>query len=139
MRTTFLAGIERSNSFLESTRSNRFGGNDSITLFLLHQSVELTLRTFILSLAGTEVKEHSISILNKHLRRCAPSVCNLFPADNEEEKALLSLLDSAYRKGRYDDSFIPDKEQLNILFKRAEELHKPADIVFSDIVRSIFV
>ena len=137
MQITFLSAMSKSNSLLESAQANRLLGDSGISLFLLHQSVELIFRALILCLSGTEVREHSIAVLRKHLRRCAPAVCRFFPGDTEEEKTLLSLLDSAYCKGRYENGFAPGKEMLDTLFKRVDKLPGLADACFTSVFNTL--
>ena len=85
-------------------------------------------------LTGHEMEEHRIEILKKHTRRCAPELNKVFPADSEREKALLSLLDSAYLKARYTDRFTAEKEHVLLLLERVGQLQTVANDSFAYVM-----
>jgi HEPN domain-containing protein len=114
----FYAGLSKAASFFESAKAASDRSDPATALFLLHQTAEFSLRALIRSLTGREVKEHSITLLAKHLRRCAPGLTPFFSTDKPEEERLLSLLESAYLKGRYADSFEVKGEDVALLLQK---------------------
>lgn len=127
----FDGGMSKANSFFEGAKTYFEADNFSLTLFMLHQATELTFRAIICAFVGRDVKEHHISILKRHTRRCAPELNLVFPADTEKEQQLLQLLDKAYLDARYSSSFTVCKEDLLILFDRVQHLHLTANGVFT--------
>ena len=130
----FTGCMERAVTFFEGAKTYYESGNDRMALFMLHQASELSFRAIILVLTGYEVKEHRIEVLKKHTRRCAPELNKLFPADTEKEKALLSLLESAYLKARYTDNFTADTEDVLLLLDRVQQLQAVAQDSFVHIM-----
>ena len=132
----FHTGMAKGCSFFDRAKNCLEEEDNGLALFMLHGAAELPLRALIRSLAGHEVKEHNLTVLLKHLRRCAPEITKIFPGSTEKDKALLTLLDSAYRKGRYDDDFTAETEDILTLMQKVELLQNTADSTYYAIVKS---
>lgn len=107
-----------------------------ITGFMLHQAAELTFRGVLQGLNGYDKKTHEIRVLKKHIRRCAPQVCNIFSDDSEEEKRILDVLESAYSHARYENDFKIPEEDLAVLFKKVSSLQETAKRVVDEMLRN---
>ncbi len=90
----------------------------SLALFMFQQSIELSLRSFILAITGRECRTHSVAVLNKHLSRYAPELCGFFPGGNDLEDSLLRLLERAYTDARYDPQFEVPVQYLELISNR---------------------
>ncbi len=126
----FNLGFARSETFFESAKGSLESGDVATAMFFLHQSAELSLRALIRSLSGNEVKEHSLGILAKHIRRFSPALAALFAPSQGEERERILLLESAYLKGRYSDSFSPSGEDLLQLFGWVQDLRESCEKTF---------
>jgi HEPN domain-containing protein len=93
-----------------------------IIAFLLHQAVEFSYRGVLLSLNGYEKRTHEIHVLKKHTRRCAPQLGTIFSSNEQEEKRLTELLNSAYLSSRYDSHYEVSEIDLNIIFEKVKAL-----------------
>ena len=133
----FQDGMAKGGSFLDRAKECLEEKNNGLALFMLHQAAELPLRALIRSLTGHEIKEHNLANLLKHLRRCAPAVTKVFLNDTEEEKAVLALLESGYRKGRYNDDFTVSREVILSLSQRVYGLQEACEEAFTAIVDSV--
>ena len=108
----------KANDFFECAKLCFESGNLATCLFMLHQSAELSLFGLICTLWGREIKEHSLSILYRHIRRLHnPKLNRLLSPATEEEKERLLLLQSSYLKSRYSNTFQPNREQVTHILK----------------------
>jgi HEPN domain-containing protein len=126
----FLPAFERALDFHESAAYLYENENQEspIIPFLLHQAVELTYRGILQGLggcpnySGNRAKDttttHTIRILQKLARCCAPQLNIVFPDNTGEEKRLLDLLEHAYADARYDNRYVVPKDDLSKLFDR---------------------
>lgn len=126
IRTGFRQYIQKALDFSETAGYLIDTRPSDITLFLLHQAAELTYRGILNHLNGYDKKTHEIRALKKYVRRCAPQLCAIFSDDTKEESRLLSLLESAYLKARYEQEFTPSKEEVCNLFERVTALQEAA-------------
>ncbi len=117
---TFMKGFEKAKSFYSCAEREFNNGSYELTLFMLHQVVELTCRTVLQSLHGRNLKGHEIRMLEKHIRRPAPELVSIFNEDTEQEKRLLDTLEKGYIDARYNNEFKVDKTILSLLFERVK-------------------
>ncbi len=112
-REFFRVSAERAASFFESAKACFESGSGSTALFMLHQAAELSLYALVRTLWGREIKEHSLWVLHKHIRRLHhPELGSLLSPTGEEERDRLRILDSAYLKSRYNVAFQPERENV---------------------------
>lgn len=128
----FYSGFTRGVSFLESAWYAYGKGEIELTAFMLQQAAELPLRSILLALTGEDLHTHSISKLCGCCRRCAPQLSELFPADTETGRRLLTLLDSAYIHARYRELAIPEKTDIILLFEKIKAMHLAARQLFEE-------
>ncbi len=112
---TFTSHFEKARIFLHIAQTSTSTSHE-LTLFLLHQAAELSCRAMLLSLGGLNIKEHSLQILFKHLRRHVPQLPALF--DDEKDKPLLEALEKAYIASRYEAGFKANDAYIPFLLTR---------------------
>lgn len=96
------------------------------TMFMLHQSCELTFRCLLNTLRGKDIKCHSPAVLRKHIKRFAPEMIGIFSAIESEELYYLQLLEDAYIQSRYQLDYDIDSETVLFLNERIGILQKTA-------------
>jgi len=77
----------------------------TVSAFMVQQACELTFRSLLLSLRGKQVKCHDLVVLRKHLTHFVPSIIGIFHENEEEEIKLLTSIQEAYIKSRYDQTY----------------------------------
>ncbi|WP_290791003.1 HEPN domain-containing protein [Flavihumibacter sp. UBA7668] len=115
--TCFNESIKKAKEFLEMAITLYKQSVSPLCVFFLHQSVELCFRSVIQYLGGYEKRTHNLGILKKQLLRVAPEMNNCFQVETEEEKSGMEILENAYLKARYDDSYEVPVLQLPLLIK----------------------
>lgn len=113
----FNQSIKKSREFLEMAIMLNTQSVSPLCIFFLQQSIELCFRSVIQYLGGYEKRTHNLGVLKKQLLRVAPEMNNCFNTGPEEEKLCLEILDTAYLKARYDDSYEVPVLMLPLLFK----------------------
>jgi HEPN domain-containing protein len=121
-RAQFFEHFERSVDFYASAEALHQRKPARIIAFLLHQAVEFCYRGVLISLNGYEKRTHEIHVLKKHTRRCAPQLSTIFSSDEQEEKRLTELLNSAYLSSRYESNYEINENDLNIIFDKVKAL-----------------
>jgi HEPN domain-containing protein len=117
----FGVAYEKAVSFFEGAKMYIDYGNLSMAAFMLHQTIELTLRGLIKSFGGVDIRTHSISALLKNLRGFFPELASLFHASTPEEAHAIELLDKAYLNSRYGYLEIK-KEDLSVAMIKSERM-----------------
>jgi HEPN domain-containing protein len=117
-KACFEKGYNRGLPFLEGAKQLIEEGRADIASFMLHQAAELTLHGTILAISGIDVRNHSVMSLLQHCNRFAPQLCQIFPGGTVKEDNLINLLESAYLKSRYSNSFDVDAEEVALLMER---------------------
>jgi HEPN domain-containing protein len=125
-RDRFQINFSKAETFLQHATQCMLQQNNKLTAFFLQQAAELCCRAILISLSGRDKKTHSIAALKKSCRRCTGVVDQAFPADSEEEKRLLKILDDAYIAARYEDDFLPSVTDIEQLFQNVQQLHQAA-------------
>jgi hypothetical protein len=102
----------------------------ALSVFMLHQVVELSLRGILEGLNGYCKKTHELRQLRSLCFRCAPALAEVFPDDTEAERRLLDLLEDAYSGARYDRLYAVAPGQLQILNARVGHFMQLAQQLF---------
>lgn len=112
----------RITAFMDGARFYWSAGNLPMTVFMLHQVIELTFR-MIQRVFGRSCRH--THLIRAHLNRCrmfTPHLCALFSTGSKVDQQLISLLSDAYLNVRYRESFTITYLQLATLFSRTERL-----------------
>ena len=102
----------------------------TISAFMLQQACELTYRSLLLALRGKQVKCHDLVVLRKHLSHFAPTIIGSVDADESREIALLTSIQDAYIKSRYDNTYRVSLNDLFDAISAAKRLIKSAQEIF---------
>ncbi len=103
----------------------------TISAFMLQQACELTYRSLLLALRGKQVKCHDLVVLRKHLIHFAPTIIGVLNADQAKEIALLTSIQEAYIKSRYDQTYKITLNQLGNSLSATDKLLKSAQEIFN--------
>lgn len=94
--------------------------NDSA--FLLHQAIEHSYATLLLTLTNYSPPSHNL----KHLRQLAEDrdqrLVDVWPRDRQRYSAWFNAINEAYVKARYSDYYEISQEALDWLAERVEVL-----------------
>lgn len=99
----------------------------SIASFMLHQVIELTYRNLELIILSKERITHSIRCHHVFLKESSAIYSGVFNEENDNDIALLQILEDIYRATRYENNFKISLETLNELELKMEELCIYAD------------
>ena len=116
--------------FMQSARHSLAGKNYILTLFMLHQCAELTLRAIIIAFTGQELMLHQLPQLLHCTYRFAPALHTLFAVGNANHTRLLHLLNSAYTETRYNAAFTVSAADAKALMKKVERMEYLAAQLF---------
>lgn len=119
---TFYSGAHKFANETEST----------ISAFMLQQACELTYRSLLLSLRGKQIKCHDLVVLRKHLSHFVPNIIGVFDEDNDKELIMLTTIQEAYIKSRYDQTYTVNLDELIKSIVAAEKLIISAQEIFND-------
>ncbi|MDR7131270.1 HEPN domain-containing protein [Algoriphagus sp. 4150] len=115
---------ETSNLFWRHAMQEQEDLNWGMSLYFIHQSLELRLRGLILAWEGYERKSHEIRILLRECYQFIPELIVVFPQDCIEEKHLLQTLEDAYCKARYKLDFPIKRKIAELLTDRARQIQQ---------------
>jgi uncharacterized protein len=112
LRISLEKNWERADQFWRHALKEQDDQHWEMSLFFLHQAVELRLRALILVWEKRELKSHEIRVLLRECYQFIPELSSVFPQNTEEEVQLLQSLEDAYCKVRYRTEF-PVEEKLS--------------------------
>lgn len=122
IKTNINEELNKATSFLDGANFYIEQKNLEQTSFMLHQYMELLLRSLGLFVLGREKVSHSIKEQQIFLQRFIPDLGSLFHEEIENEQRVLKLLDEAYIKVRYSRNFEITEGDLNIIIDKADWL-----------------
>lgn len=117
--------------FMQCARHCLSGKNYVLTLFMLHQCAELTLRAAIMAITGQETMLHSLPELLQDTYRFAPALQQLFTVNNAGDNHLLHLLNSACTQARHNASFTVSAANAKALMKKVQRLEQLVNRLFA--------
>jgi HEPN domain-containing protein len=112
LRSSLEKNWERADQFWQHALKEQDDQHWEMSLFFLHQALELRLRALILVWEKRELKSHEIRVLLRECYQFIPELASVFPQNTEEEVQLLQNLEDAYCKARYRTEF-PVEEKLS--------------------------
>ena len=126
---SFHQNIQKAITFFNGAQQFANESQSTISGFMLQQACELTYRSLLLSLRGKQVKCHDLVVLRKHLSHFVPTIIGVFDTDEEKEVAMLTSIQEAYIKSRYDQNYTISLAELqtnsiatNALIQSAQEI-----------------
>jgi len=129
----FEDGAAKATAFLDGANFYSEKNDTGLTVFMLHQFIELMFRTLELALLAKEKKTHSITLHQALVTPLLPQLGVLFPADTSEEKEILKTLNNAYSAVRYEQNHQVNEAFIPTLFHRAYLLQKRAATIISEL------
>jgi HEPN domain-containing protein len=131
-KAIFKQNISKSLSFFKGTKQFLNSDENTMAAFMLQQACELTFRSLLLSLRGKEIKCHDLIVLRKHLSHFDPSIIGMFDKDEQKELNILTAIQQAYIKARYDQNYEINTSELIRLINAAEKFIQSAQKIFDD-------
>ena len=129
----FKDGAAKATAFLDGANFYSEKNDAGLTVFMLHQFIELTFRTLELALLAKEKKTHSITLHQELVTPFLPGLGVLFPANTSEEKEILKTLNNAYSSVRYEQNHQVNEAFIPTLFYRAYLLQKRTETIISEL------
>lgn len=112
-------------------------GDLGLSLFFIHQSIELRLRALVLAWERHEKKTHEVRTMIRTCLKFIPELASIFPHDSDEECRLLKLLEDAYCKARYKSCFPVNQEEADELIKRAVKIKTMCESHFQNYLETV--
>ncbi|MES2653049.1 MAG: HEPN domain-containing protein [Bacteroidota bacterium] len=127
----FNQNIQKALTFFNGARSLANESECTVSGFMIQQACELTFRSLLLSLRGKQVKCHDLVVLRKHLSHFAPTIIGIFDKDEEKEIKLLTSIQEAYIRSRYDQTYKISNNELEKFILAASKLIQNAKQIFN--------
>lgn len=127
----FNLNMQKALTFFNSARQLANEKEYTISGFMIQQACELTFRSLLLSLRGKQVKSHDLVVLRKHLSHFVPAIIGLFNKEEDKEIKLLSSIQEAYIRSRYDQAYKIYRNDLEKFISAASELIQNANQIFN--------
>lgn len=121
-RNIFKDAFHNAKSYLDGAEYFATTNQFKQAAFLLHQATEHALRALLASLTGLTSYGHNLKSLIRHSSFCAPDLNGIFPKNNDVEKELFNLLNTAYVDARYDPNYEISQENVMLLLDRVNSI-----------------
>jgi HEPN domain-containing protein len=127
----------KANKFLSGAKFYFKQRNFEYCAFMLHQVFDLMYRAIEVLVMGKDKKTHRINAHQLYVKPYLKQLSELFNQD-EEELALLYLLDEAYLAVRYENNYEIGEADVTLLFEKVDLLNHIADQVYQGIMNNHF-
>lgn len=117
-------------SFLEGAAYYLDKENYRLAAFLLHQVAESTLKALVQAILGYRIQMHNLSRLLRLSLLFTEELRKDFKLNTPEGLRLFGLLQSAYSKSRYSNSFDPDEASIKMLMITLTHFYGTATSVY---------
>ena len=134
----FTCMITKAKSFLSGANAYNLTKDYQLATFMLHQTFEHTLNSFLTPLMGYRMQTHNLNKLFLHIRRFSMSFYQIFPRNTDAEIRLYQALHKAYIYGRYKNNFHVEEEKVAMLIERAVALIDMTEMIFYEKARKLF-
>ncbi|MEJ5995196.1 HEPN domain-containing protein [Pedobacter sp. Du54] len=135
----FNQNIQKAITFFKGACKFVNESESTISAFMLQQACELTYRSLLLTLRGKQVKCHDLIVLRKHLSHFAPAIIGVLDTEEAKEIALLTSIQEAYIKSRYDQTYKISLNELADSISAADKLIKSAKEIFNYQCQKILI
>lgn len=108
--------------FFSGAELYRCQDNFGLAAFLLHQSVEGTLKALIQAILGYRVQMHNLSKLLRIALLFTDDLKSVFNLDTTEGEQMFTLLQTSYSQSRYSNEFNPDGKSVLALSKTVKKM-----------------
>ena len=131
-RQNYEQWFESAEGFLEAYELMAARGRFKLAAFQLHQATERFYTAALLVLTEYKPKAHNIDYLGKLAGKLAPSLRDVFPRTEREDKRLFDLLKKAYVDARYSTKYAITLEELRVLEGRVRDLRDRVEALCRD-------
>lgn len=129
----FAQGRNKAQEFLAGSDLFRIKEQNKMSAFMLHQSLEQTLRSLLLVMTGLEITTHN---LDKLLRYCSMFYFRLheiFKSHDGKSERSFQLLQKAYIDARYKEDFHVGTTDLIFLKEKIETIQNICEMIAKQI------
>lgn len=123
-KANFEHWFDGANGFLLDCNNAIARGDYKKALFYLHQATENLYNCTLLTRGGYKPKSHDLEELNQLCAFYSHDFLTIFPKASEEQKECFDLLQKSYIDARYNRCFQVNKDQLEYLTMRVNDLKK---------------
>jgi HEPN domain-containing protein len=116
--------------FFSGAEIYRSEDNFRLAAFLLHQSVDGTLKALIQAILGYRVQMHNLSRLLRITLLFTDDLKSVFNLDTTEGEQLFTLLQSSYSQSRYSNEFNPDGKSVLALSKTVKKMITMVEMIY---------
>lgn len=103
-------------------------GRNSVAVFMLHQSVELTCNALLRICLGYRPATHSIKKLFMLVENITWDAQTLFPRSTHQETEIFNILQRAYSDVRYKEGYMVPSDRVFILLERVGDFQAMASM-----------
>jgi HEPN domain-containing protein len=132
-RKIFYKGFAKAQTFLELAEMQQ--KLPAISMFMLHQAVEICLYILMKALTGRAKRTHHLEEMLLYSFRYNDQLPLLFLDGDEENHRLLDLLNKAHRDSRYTDQYQVETQDLSVCLEKVQKLHEITEQTFLDLVK----
>lgn len=125
--------IAKTHAFMEGANFYFARGNNTLSLFMLHQVIELTYRAIELAILTHEKKSHDLKEHQKYLQLILPQLPIIFCTELPKEAQLLNVVNRAYSAVRYESNFEVDDHFVKVLFKKVERVQSQTNFIVKQL------
>lgn len=122
--------LKKIDAFSEGASSQFEKGHYAQSTFAYHQTMELLFRAGECALMGRNKITHRLREHQAYCEGFVPVLASFFDPNDEEEVAVLKLLDQSYCAARYQSDFEPTLEAIAMLYYKTEQLVTLVNSVF---------
>jgi HEPN domain-containing protein len=130
---TFYEGFGKAQTFFETAKMQQ--KVPAITLFLLHQAIEICLFTLMKALTGRAKHTHHLEEMLLYSFRYDDQLPLLFMDGDEENERLLDLLNESYYDSRYTDRYHAAAQDVKVCLEKVKKLHEITEETFLELVK----
>lgn len=112
-------------------------GYNNDAAFDLHQTAERLYNCVLLTLTFYTPHRHNIAALRSMADKLDRRLVDVWPRENRKDRARFTKLRDAYVKARYSKHYVIDREELDWLVERIEELGQVVHQVCSEKIESL--
>lgn len=131
----FKQNRDKSVNFFDGAKRYLTQNENAMAVFMLQQACEFSYRSLIMVFKGRNIKSHELVALRKEAMYHAPQVIGLFHPKPKKELRLLTLLQEAYVKARYEQAYDIDYNQAVSLMEATSNLMRGVQALFEDFLR----
>ncbi|MBE7176999.1 MAG: HEPN domain-containing protein [Mucilaginibacter polytrichastri] len=122
-------------AFLKGAKYYYARGHPELAAFMLHQSMESTLKGIIQAATGYRIMIHNLSRILKISRLFTDDLFHLF--DKAEGQLVLRLIQSAYTEARYKNNYTIESDKLQKSIEYVELVCEIAEALFQKRINSL--